>query len=132
MTAVIVQAGTCAYCHTEQSDLIYGEENRRVCRDARACMARRHGEPEPAVSPPHPEPLLEPISGRSQPRPAPLPNGFKHDVRWRSDGLGIYAQCLPCGPAKHHIDEGHRAEAFVRFERQHAGIEDPVPEEVPS
>ena len=65
------------------------------------------------------------VSGRSRPRPEPLPDGFRHDVRFNGGigGHGIAAYCQPC-----HwgiwIDDGHDLGDLIRLVAQHAGVPD--------
>jgi hypothetical protein len=65
------------------------------------------------------------VSGRSTPRPGPLPDGFRHDVRFNGaiGGNGISAYCQPC-----HwgiwIDDGHDLTDLIRLCAMHAGVTD--------
>jgi hypothetical protein len=66
-----------------------------------------------------------PVIGRMTPRPAPLPDGFRHNVRFHGAavGTGISVYCQPC-----HwgiwIDDGHDLPDLVRLVAQHAGVTD--------
>jgi hypothetical protein len=74
-------------------------------------------------------PVAEPVTGRSQPRPVPPPEGFVHDVRfWASASTiapGIIARCEPCG-WRIVIDNDHTLDDLIELQRQHCG-EPPVP-----
>lgn len=61
-------------------------------------------------------------AGRSQPRPAPTPDGFAHDLRFHGavDG-GISARCKPCSWAV-WIDGGHDLADLAELVRQHSGL----------
>lgn len=67
-------------------------------------------------------------SGRLEPRPAPVPEGFRHDVRiWVSPGdprislpSQLIARCRPCEWSV-ALEPGHTVTDLVELERQHSG-----------
>jgi hypothetical protein len=63
-----------------------------------------------------------PVSGRSQPRPGPLPEGFAHDVRVHGarDGYGVVVYCDPCEWSV-RLDDGHTLGQLAELQRQHCG-----------
>jgi hypothetical protein len=68
-----------------------------------------------------------PVSGRSAPRPAPLPAGVSHDVRFDGVALSgngyIRARCTPCSWSV-ALDNGHDLPDLIRLTAQHAGETD--------
>jgi hypothetical protein len=77
----------------------------------------------PSRLPEEPPHLVDdpPVSGRSELRPLPLPEGFAHDVRFSGAVQGIRAYCQPC-----HwgiwIDDGHDLTDLIRLVAQHCGV----------
>lgn len=65
------------------------------------------------------------VSGRSAPRPAPVPDDFRHDVRFHgaAGGMGISVYCQPC-----HwgiwIDDGHSLTDLIRLAAMHGDVAD--------
>ena len=67
-----------------------------------------------------------PVSGRSTPRPAPLPADFRHDVRFRrSARSGITAYCEPCDWTT-WVADGHDVTDLIRLVNMHEGITTPA------
>jgi hypothetical protein len=61
-----------------------------------------------------------PVTGRLEPRPQPLPKGFKHVVTYHRSGTGISARCS-C-EWRVWLDNGHTLADFAELERQHSGV----------
>lgn len=69
------------------------------------------------------------VSGRSYLREAPLPEDFRHDVRFRgafqfgSEDAEVVAYCEPCSWSV-RIAGGHDLGDLIRLCAQHAGVPD--------
>lgn len=62
------------------------------------------------------------VSGRSQPRPVPVPEGFRHDMRICQGADSMYAECKPCEWSI-WLDGGHDLADLISLYVQHAGAE---------
>ena len=65
------------------------------------------------------------VSGRNTPHQAPLPDRFRHDVRFHAsvNGKGISAFCHPCRWGI-WVDDGHNITDLIRLVCMHAGEAD--------
>jgi hypothetical protein len=70
-----------------------------------------------------------PVSGRSQPRPAPVPADFRHRMTfWVARYADIprpiiVAECIPCDNWRRELDGGHDLPDLINLYAQHAGLE---------
>jgi hypothetical protein len=67
-----------------------------------------------------------PVSGRLEPREQPVPDGFRHDVRFygastgQMGNLGLSVRCKPCD-WRLYLDGGHDLPDLIELVRQHTG-----------
>jgi len=68
-------------------------------------------------------------SGRSTPRPAPVPEGFEHRLTfWArrvqdTPYVNVVAECIPCDNWRRALKGGHDLADLINLYAQHAGVE---------
>lgn len=64
-----------------------------------------------------------PVSGRSIPRPEPVPDDFRHELRFDGAIRGVRAHCQPCQWAI-WIADGHSLTDLIRLASMHGNPAD--------